>query len=381
MEKVKILRIFHRPSVSGPTHHVAILQSYFNNDKFDSMLVCGIVLDSEESGEYLFNEKNISYKYLPFSRNLSFFNDLKSFFYLFYIVYSFRPDVIHSHASKPGVFGRLLGFIFGTKVVIHTYHGHVFHSYFGKVRSFFVIVLEWFLGFFSTSLIAISTHQAFEIQKFIGHKEKIIIVPLGLELSRFFTFEEENRSSFRKMHSLNKFTIGFSGRLEEIKDLHLFLKIAEVILLGTNFGVHFLIAGGGSMENEINSLILSNSTLKGNVVLIGWQRKIEQFYHGIDALFLTSKNEGTPVSLIEGICSGLHCFSCDVGGVKDVFINSNSGYLVPDRKPSTFSDVFLKSGIHHGFLRLNIINRKKCFEFYSNLKLTSTLENLYLSKI
>ena len=168
MSKIKILRILHRASVSGPTHHAAILQKYFNEENFESKLVIGEYLESEKSGKDILDSYNVNYTELPFSRNFSFKKELKSIYCLYKIIRSYKPDIIHSHASKPGLYGRILGRILGIQVIVHTYHGHVFHSYFGRIKTRLIIQIEKFLATKSSVLIAISEEQLQEIKSFLS---------------------------------------------------------------------------------------------------------------------------------------------------------------------------------------------------------------------
>jgi glycosyltransferase involved in cell wall biosynthesis len=63
--------------------------------------------------------------------------------------------------------------------------------------------------------------------------------------------------------------------------------------------------------------------------LTSWVKEIDVFNPGMDVICLTSKNEGTPVSLIEAQASGVPVITTDVGGVKDIVQQNETGYIVP----------------------------------------------------
>ena len=70
----------------------------------------------------------------------------------------------------------------GVPVVAHTYHGHVFHSYFDSLRSAAFLTAERLLGHVSDTLIAVGDRQRREIAAYgIGTATKLVSVPLGLE--------------------------------------------------------------------------------------------------------------------------------------------------------------------------------------------------------
>ena len=80
------------------------------------------------------------------SRSINLIKDLKSFFKIKKIIKEFKPDIVHTHASKSGALGRLAAITSGVPIIVHTFHGHVFHSYFGRLKTKFYIFLERYLA-------------------------------------------------------------------------------------------------------------------------------------------------------------------------------------------------------------------------------------------
>jgi glycosyltransferase involved in cell wall biosynthesis len=378
--KIKILRILHRASVSGPTHHASILQEKLNDEYFESKLLVGEIDSNEENGEYILKNRNIDYRILPFSRGLNLFNELKSILSIIKIIKKFKPDIVHTHASKPGFLGRIIAYILGVKVIIHTFHGHVFHSYFNSVISKLVILTERSLGLFTDKIIVISKKQKNEIDYFLKLPYKTKVIPLGLDLAKFKNIDTNIRNSFRKEFGVknNEFCIGIVGRLTGVKDHKLFINIANLILNKSNFKFKFLIIGGGELENELKLYVRNNldPKFRKNIVFTGWVKEMRKVYFGIDCLFLTSKNEGTPVSIIEAISASLPVFSTNVGGVEDIFNKCKQGFLINSRSPEDFTNIFLSefSGIKKNSRR---IYNKYVYENYGFERLVNDIKKLY----
>ncbi len=94
---------------------------------------------------------------------------------------------MHTHGAKPGLLGRLAAKATGVPVVLHTYHGHIFHSYFNRLVSALVVRAERWLAKRSTAIIAISEHLKKELSETyrIAPPEKIVTIPLLLNLEQF----------------------------------------------------------------------------------------------------------------------------------------------------------------------------------------------------
>ena len=65
-----------------------------------------------------------------------------------------------------------------------------------------------------------------------------------------------------------------------------------------------------------------------DIRMTSWINDINIFNAGMDVICLTSKNEGTPVSIIEAQAAGIPFVATNVGGIKDIVSENNTGYLV-----------------------------------------------------
>src|SRR5688572_4424190 len=98
--------------------------------EFETLLVVGQKESNEEGAEYLTSELGLKPVYLPeMERAVNVFNDFKAYKKIRQIIKEFKPDIVHTHAAKPGALGRMAAWSLNVPVIVHTYHGHVFHSY------------------------------------------------------------------------------------------------------------------------------------------------------------------------------------------------------------------------------------------------------------
>jgi glycosyltransferase involved in cell wall biosynthesis len=116
------------------------------------------------------------------------------------------------------------------------------------------------------------------------------------------------------------------GRLTAIKQHHLFLETARLVANDDPAAV-FLIAGDGELRAELEQTA-RDFGLAGRVRFLGWRRDLATIYGASDVFLLTSRNEGTPVALIESLAAAVPGVSTDVGGVRDV-MNADTGAVAP----------------------------------------------------
>ncbi len=346
---MKIIRIIARLNVGGPARHVVWLTRGLQDNEFRSILVAGRVPPGEEDMAYLADESGVKPVFIDeMSRELS-VKDIVSLAKIYRLIRRERPDVVHTHTAKAGTVGRAAAFLYrwltpGTLIgrprkvsVVHTFHGHVFHSYYGKYKTRFFILIEKLLARAVTDRIIVISEQQFnEIHRRvgIGRPEQFAVIRLGIDLDPF-AFARTLRGQVRHELKVDDqcLIVGFVGRLTEIKNIPLYIRAAEIYEKQAGLPrAHFVVAGDGHLRAELDadaaSRGLRNLTCRGN------RPDVESVYSALDIVALTSLNEGTPLSLIEAMASAKPVVSTMVGGVVDLLGNvaeSHEGFDVCER--------------------------------------------------
>lgn len=317
----KVLRIINRFNLGGPTYNAAYLSKYLEPD-FETLLIGGMKDESEDSSEFIVRNLGIEPLVIPeMKRALNPANDLLAYRKIKQIIKNFKPDIVHTHAAKAGVLGRRAALKLKVPVVVHTFHGHVFHSYFGKNKNLLFKMIERNLAGKSSKIIAISEKQKEELvnEHKICPAEKVCVIPLGFDLSRFRENQEEKRKKFRDQYGLESdvIAIGIVGRLVPIKNHSLFLKAIKYVIDNSTKKIKGFIIGDGETRKQIEQEAM-NLGLNGNkLTFTSWIREIDLAYAGLDIIALTSYNEGTPVSLIEAQAAGKPIVSTKAGGIEN----------------------------------------------------------------
>ena len=351
----KIIRILNRLAVGGPVLNATYLTKYLAPD-FDTLLVVGEREDHEQSAEYLATNLSIGYTTIQgMGRSINPASDYFAYQKLKKLIKDFKPDIVHTHAAKPGAIGRLAAAAAGVPVVVHTFHGHVFHSYFNSLKSKFFINSERYLGTKSDAIVAISEQQRKElVEDFkIAPAEKFKLIPLGLDLDKFTNNIDEKRHYFRQSFELEDdvVAIGIIGRLVPVKNHYLFLKALKHVLDNTSKKVKAFIIGDGEtradLENVAQQAGIPFSTEKDAhhphpLVFTSWRSDVDTIMAGLDIVTLTSFNEGTPVSLIEAQAANKPIVSTRVGGIADVVLEGETALLADVQDGDTFSNHLLQ---------------------------------------
>jgi glycosyltransferase involved in cell wall biosynthesis len=269
---------------------------------------------------------------------------MKSLMALRRIIKQFEPHIIHTHTAKAGTLGRLAGltcnFIRGSNVkirMVHTFHGHIFHSYFGSLKTRLFIQIERFLSRFTDRIVVISPLQRQDIcSRFgIAPPEKVRIIPLGFDLSGF-EGRDDRRKEIRERYMLQEgqsvLLVGIIGRLTQVKNHRLLLEAAKCLkTMGKGKHFKFLVVGDGELRQELITYARELG-IQNAVIFAGWQKDMPAIYDALDIVVLTSLNEGTPVSLIEAMAHARPVVATDVGGVRDLMgvidEESKAGYTL-----------------------------------------------------
>jgi glycosyltransferase involved in cell wall biosynthesis len=384
----KVLRIINRFNIGGITYNVSYLSKYLEPD-YETLLVGGPEEEGEDSSLYIPEGLGLKPKVLnQFQREINLKADYAAYKEIKKIIREFKPDIVHTHASKAGAIGRLAAIHCKVPIIIHTFHGHVFHSYFGKFKTNFYKIIERYLAKHSTAIIAISNKQKQELSEVfnIAPKDKIHVIPLGFDLSRFTLNKEQNRKEFREKYNLkdDQIAIGIIGRLAPIKNHGLFIEaLAYLKQNGISNFKAFIIGDGDIRDSIFNSCTLNNITWSNNpkdvadVIFTSWITNIEWALHGLDLVTLTSLNEGTPVSIIEAQAAGKFVVSTNVGGIEDV-LHPECGFLseISDKK-AFFSNLLMTINDKEQLLKSAEIGEEWSLAKFSYTRLVSDMKLLY----
>ena len=383
----KILRIINRFNLGGPTYNAAYLTKYLESD-YETLLIGGQHDESEISSMDILNNLGLKPIIIPeMQRSLNPYKDQIAYRKIQNIIKEFKPDIVHTHAAKAGALGRRAAYKLGVNQIYHTFHGHVFHSYFGDFKTKIFKKIERDLAKKTTKIIAISEIQKKELSKIhrICPEEKIEVIPLGFDLEKFNVDKDSKRKKFRGKWNIkeNEIAIGIIGRLVPIKNHFFFIDAIQEILKKSEVPIRAFIVGDGEEKQNIINYIKSKNldysldNSSATFQLTSWIKEIDRVNSGMDIICLTSLNEGTPVSLIEAQASSKPIVSTKTGGIENIVLENKTALLSKNNDLHNFSKNLLSL--------VNNSNKRKLFSKYGLEKskdfhydkLINRMKNLY----
>lgn len=362
-QRFRIIRIIDRLNIGGPAKHVTWLSAGLDPEQFETSLIAGTVSPHEGDMTHFAREAGISLTILQEMGREPGWRDAVAVFKLLRLFWQIKPDIVHTHKAKAGAVGRLAAWLYKwltpsvlwlrprPVAVIHTYHGHIFHSYYSPAKTQLFVLIERFLAWLVTDrIIVISEQQRREIyaQFRIGRAEQFRVVPLGIACDE--AEQIATSSSLRDEVGVpeTEAIIGVVGRLCAVKNHALLLHAVARLFAESAYqqGLRLLVIGDGELRQELETLA-QQLQIADRIVFTGFRSDVVTLYREFDIVALTSLNEGTPLTLIEAMNQGRAVVATQVGGVVDLLgqrQDSSDGFTIwehgvtaPSKDEKTFA--------------------------------------------
>ncbi len=330
-DRIRVLRIIARLNVGGPALHTVLLTERLDPARYASRLAVGVP-DAAE-GDYL-ALRGLALEQLvripSLRRDLDARNDARALASLLRLMRAERPHVVHTHTAKAGTLGRLAAILARVPVRVHTFHGHVFEGgYFSPAKTRAFLAVERVLARRTQRILTVSENVRAELLALgIGRPEQVTVVPLGLDLDPLAR-AAEHRGALRRELGIDDATplVGIVARLVPVKAHEVFLAAAARVAAAAP-DCRFVVIGDGERRAELQA-IAARDGLAERCRFLGWRADLDRVHADLDVCVLTSRNEGSPVALIEAMAAGVAVVSTAVGGVPDLIEDGTHGLLAP----------------------------------------------------
>jgi glycosyltransferase involved in cell wall biosynthesis len=348
MTPTLVHRVIARLNTGGPAMHVVHLAKDLEKHGFQTRLVAGAITADEGDMSYYASERGVHvHEVSGMTRLLSPLGDLRALWELYRLFRRERPAIVHTHTAKAGTLGRMAALLASVPVRIHTYHGHVLGgSYFSPAKTAVFRWIERQLARGTHRLVVLTEDQKTQMSGKLGiaRASRFVTVPLGLELDRFIDVDADAcRTQLRKALGIDPatFVVGIIGRMVPVKNHELFFDTVAALVTRLDRKVEVVVVGAGERETAL--MRYADDLGLGDVVhWLGWREDLPQILPAIDALVLTSHDEGTPVAVIEALAAGIPVVARGVGGVSEILGRGRYGCVIDSANSSVLAEALAR---------------------------------------
>jgi glycosyltransferase involved in cell wall biosynthesis len=228
-------------------------------------------------------------------------------------------DVVHAHGYKGDVYTYFA--LRGTKVpFVSTCHNWLKD---GLLVSCYGMVDRFVLRSYA-AVIAVSDEVKAQLLKAGVRKDKVRLIRNGIDLRPFGDAAPSLRMSSTSARPL---TVGWIGRLSREKGADIFLR-AVAIVLAVHPDTRFVVVGDGPDLPILNAL-MQKLDIEENVTFVGRRSDMPGVYASLDMMVSSSRQEGLPMAILEGMASSLPLVATAVGDVPTLVMDGRTGITVP----------------------------------------------------
>jgi glycosyltransferase involved in cell wall biosynthesis len=259
---------------------------------------------------------------LPFVRPVVPLTDTRALVLTRRLIATSRPSLVHTHMAKAGMIGRVAALSVRPRPpTIHTYHGHVLQGYFGPTQQRAFLEIERALAKRSDALIAVSPEIRDELLDLgVGRASQYQVIPVGIDLEPYLAATSRQHRLHAAMNvAPNVPVVAVVGRLVPIKDHETLFQAVRTLTR-----THLAVIGDGTLRSHLEQRVRELG-IASRTRFLGWITDLPEFLADADLVVLSSRNEGTPLALIEAMATGRPVVATNVGGVGHVVEHGVSG--------------------------------------------------------
>jgi glycosyltransferase involved in cell wall biosynthesis len=245
-----------------------------------------------------------------------------------------RPDIVHTHNPKPGLYGRVAARMAGVGSVVNTVHGLYAAPEDPVARKVVLYALERAASSCSDAELFQNPEDLQVMRQWRVPPDKLTLLGNGVDLERFHIRGAAERAQARQAFGVDehKVVVGTVGRLVWGKGFkELFAAAAHLRTISPDVVLVIVGPTDEAKGDALGAEDISEAEALGNIVFTGHRDDVDRLYGGIDLFALPSYREGFPRSAMEAAASGVPVVATDIRGCRQAVDHGVTGLLVPVR--------------------------------------------------
>jgi glycosyltransferase involved in cell wall biosynthesis len=247
-----------------------------------------------------------------------------------------RPDIVHTHNPKPGVYGRIAARAARVPLVINTQHGLYAQATDRSSRRLSVYALERLAAACSDVELIQNPEDLDTLARLGVPRTRLRLLGNGVDLGRFRPASPGLREEVRSELGIQdgQVVVGAVGRLVWEKGYAELFAAAQQLMARRRDVAVVVVGPFDADKGDPLTLADVASAEAAGVQFLGHRHDPERLYAAFDIFVLASHREGFPRSAMEAAACGLPIVATDIRGCREVVEHDRTGLLVPVRNPA-----------------------------------------------
>lgn len=362
------MRFITRLNIGGPGRHVLTMSD--GTPPGTSLIVHG----QPEPAEGCLPATGLETRLIPMTRRIAPPADLRAMLQARRLIATWQPQIVESHMAKAGMLARAAATTVRPKpATVHFFHGHVLEGYFSPLASQAFLQAERVLARTTDRLVTVSEEVRDSLLGLgVGREDQYRIVHLGIDVDRFSGAPPGRLRSSLGLDSAAPL-VGILGRLAPVKNHDLLLQAWRQVPPPA----HLVILGDGPDRSRLEGWA-AGAGLSSRVHFTGWWEDTPAALADLSVVVLSSRQEGTPMSLIEAGAAGVPVVATRVGGVPTVVAEGVTGLLVRPGDPAAMAGAIVELlADPQRRLRMGAEARRRATDRFGQARLLAHMQDVY----
>lgn len=308
---MRILYLITRSEPGGAQSHLNTLVEHFGPE------VVGVAAGIDEDNSLEGVVRRAGVEFIPIHhmmQPLHPVNDLRATLEIAEVMRRLKPDLVHIHSSKAGIVGRIGARMAGIPSVF-TAHGWAFADGVSWKRKLLAVPSEFAFGRLTDQIITVSeTDYRLALRYNVAEPKRVKVVWNGIEDAPYRA----------KPGTGDEVRIVMVARFAPQKDHGTLLRAIK----GVQGPWRLLLIGDGPLRAEAEQQA-RDLGIADRVEFLGSRRDVPEILSSSHVFALATNWEGLPISILEGMRTGLPVVASDVGGVSESVRDGENGFVVP----------------------------------------------------
>ncbi|HOF03178.1 MAG TPA: glycosyltransferase family 4 protein, partial [Atribacterota bacterium] len=362
--KIRIAHTISRVSSGGAEENTLFTINGLDKQRYSIDLIVSEELNQELLKNIIKDGSSITIRQVrELKGSLNLLSDPIALFKLIKIFKREKYDIVHTHAIKPGILGRIAAKYAGVPIIICGLHGSAFQAFNNKLLDWLLIYFEKLTGNFTNVYISVSDILTEKYQnERIGINAKYYTVFSGMDLNTFTDIKNRfNLKDIKKELNIDSdaFIVGNVARLEEVKGHRYLLDAFQMVKeIKKESNIVLVIVGEGKEKKHLQEYA-KKLGLENCVIFTGYRKDIEKIMSIMDIFALSSLREGLPRVLVQASAAGIPSIAFNVDGVSEIINDNYNGFLIEPKDVNGLAEKIIKYIDNKELMKLHSENGKK----------------------